>query len=144
MIFFPNIFPTFFSWLFWHQRIYNTTLKISPFLWWARGAVAAGIGFSRNWIVNIFQCKIYCDGQNWTPPHDWDPIGKKDVLGWELLNGKRFFNTFLHRIINLSWLFWLYNERWVCWCYLVVTQKILVVVIGDKVILTTFGFSELH
>ena len=51
-------------------------------------------------------------------------------LEWELLNGKNAFNTFLHRIIDLSWLFRLYNECWICWWYLVVTQKILVVVIG--------------
>ena len=43
---------------------------------------------------------------------------------------KNAFNTFLHRIIDLSWLFRLYNECWICWWYLVVTQKILVVVIG--------------
>ena len=43
---------------------------------------------------------------------------------------KNAFNTVLHRIIDLSWLFWLYNECWICWWYLVVTQKILVVVIG--------------
>ena len=43
---------------------------------------------------------------------------------------KNALNTFLHRIIDLSWLFCLYNECLVCWWYIVVTHQILVVVIG--------------
>ena len=60
------------------------------------------------------------------PPHSC--LSEKYRMGapqW-----KNAFNTFLHRIIDLSWLFRLYNECWICWWYLVVTQKILVVVIG--------------
>ena len=48
----------------------------------------------------------------------------------EHLNGKMILTLFLHTIVNVSWFFGFLSNVGACWWYLVVTQHILVLVIG--------------
>ena len=47
-------------------------------------------------------------------------LTEKYIMG--ALQWKTAFNTFLHRVVDLWWLFWMFNKFWVCWWYLVVTH----------------------
>ena len=79
------------------------------------------------WILLYF-CWILPNTHNQyvTPAHSClSEKWKMEAPKW-----KNTFNTFLHRIINLPWLFCLYDECWICWWYLVVTHQIVAVVIG--------------